>query len=98
MTVIDAAAHVEEGLDTWKSLDPAFHKQRPFPVQFPEDTVCGAHNAAWVIDYKIRLYGGTPTIMNRALQKGASIPAQEITDVEERLSAMRAQGVDIKLR
>ncbi|MCH7655164.1 MAG: amidohydrolase [Chloroflexi bacterium] len=94
MTVIDADAHVEEGLDTWKYLDPAFHKQRPFTVQFPEDTVFGAHNAAWVIDYKIRLYGGTPTIMNRAQQKGATIPAQEISDVGERLEAMRAQGVD----
>ena len=94
MTVINADAHVEEGLHTWKYLDPAFHKQRPFAVQFPQATVFGVHNAAWVIDYKLRLYGGTPTIMNRALQKGATIPAQEISDVEERLSATRAQGVD----
>lgn len=94
MTVIDCDAHVEEGLETWKYLDPAFYRQRPFAVQFPEDTVFGAHNAAWVIDYKIRLYGGTPTIMKRAGQKGAAIDVQELTNVEGRIAAMAEAGLD----
>ncbi len=94
MAVIDCDAHVEEGLETWDYLDPGFERQRPFPVQFPDETVFGAHNAAWVIDYKIRLYGGTPTIMKRALQKGAEIGVQELTDIEGRIAAMAEAGID----
>ena len=94
MAVIDCDAHVEEGLETWDYLPPEFQRQRPFPVQFPEDTVFGAHNAAWVIDYKIRLYGGTPTIMNRARQKGADIGVQELTDIQGRIAAMAETGID----
>jgi len=94
MLVIDGDAHVEEGLETWSYLDPAFHRQRPFTVQFPEDTIFGAHNAAWVIDYKLRLYGGTPTIMKRSSQKGATIGSQELTDIEERVAAIAEAGVD----
>ena len=94
MIVIDCDAHVEEGVETWTYLDPAFYRKRPFPVQFPEDTVFNDHNAAWVIDYKIRLYGGTPTIMKRAGQKGADIDVQELTNVEGRIAAMAEAGLD----
>ena len=94
MAVIDCDAHVEEGEETWAYLDPQFYRQRPFAVQFPEDTVFGAHNAAWVIDYKIRLYGGTPTIMKRAEQKGAAVGVQELTDIEGRIAAMAEAGLD----
>ena len=94
MVVIDCDAHVEESIETWAYLDPAFHRQRPFPVVFPEDTIFGSHNGAWIIDYKMRLYGGTPTLMKRAQEKGATIGAQEITDVEERVAAMAELGVD----
>ena len=94
MVVIDCDAHVEESVETWGYLDPAFYRQRPFPVVFPEDTIFGSHNGAWIIDYKMRLYGGTPTLMKRAQEKGASIGAQEITDVEERVAAMAELGVD----
>ena len=94
MVVIDCDAHVEESVQTWGYLDPAFYRQRPFPVVFPEDTIFGSHNGAWIIDYKMRLYGGTPTLMKRAQEKGASIGAQEITDVEERVAAMAELGVD----
>jgi predicted TIM-barrel fold metal-dependent hydrolase len=94
MTVIDADAHVEEGPEAWSYLDEAFYRKRPFPVLFPEDTVFGDHNAAWVIDFKIRLYGGTPTIMNRSGQKGAPIGVQELTDVEGRIAAMKKAGID----
>ena len=94
MTVIDCDAHVEEGLEAWSYLDEAFYRKRPFPVQFPNDTVFGDHNAAWVIDFKIRLYGGTPTIMKRADQKGAPIDVQELTNVEGRIAAMAEAGLD----
>ena len=97
MTVVDSDAHVEESLETWSYLDPAFHRQRPFTVEFPDDTVFGAHNAAWVIDYKLRLYGGTPTIMKRAGQKGATIGSQELTDIEARVAAMAEAGLDTQV-
>lgn len=61
---------------------------RPFAVTFPKDTYFGSHDAAWVIDYKIRLYAANPTIMSRAKQKGVDIPDQELADVPARLSAM----------
>jgi len=94
MLVIDCDAHVEEPEEAWSYLDPAFHRKRPLIVQFPEDTVFGAHNAAWVIDYKLRLYGGTPTIMNRSSQKGAPVGVQDLTDVEGRLASMAESGID----
>ena len=92
--IIDCDAHVEEGEEAWSYLDPAFARKRPFAVEFPADTVFGDHNAAWVIDYKLRLYGGTPTIMRRSGQKGAPIGVQELTDVEGRIAAMAEAGID----
>jgi predicted TIM-barrel fold metal-dependent hydrolase len=92
--IIDCDAHVEEPEEAWSYLDPAFARKRPFVVEFPSDTVFGDHNAAWVIDYKLRLYGGTPTVMRRSGQKGAPVPVQELTDVEGRLSAMAEAGID----
>ncbi len=94
MIVIDADAHVEEGIETWNYLDPAWHRWRPFPVVFPENTVFGSHNGAWIIEFKMRLVGGTPTVMKRAQEKGATIPAQELTDIKKRLAYMSEQGID----
>ena len=45
MAVIDCDAHVEESVETWSYLDPAFYPYRPVPVSFPEDTCWGSHNA-----------------------------------------------------
>ncbi len=73
MVVIDADAHVEEGVETWKHLDADWHRWWPFPVVFPEDTVFGSHNGTWVVEFKMRLVGGTPTVMNRAQEKGATL-------------------------
>ena len=94
MVVIDSDAHVEESLETWSYLDPAFYPYRPIPVLFPEDTCWGSHNAAWVIDYKLRYSAASPTSMKRATEKGAPIPSQEMTDVELRLSCMDEMGID----
>jgi predicted TIM-barrel fold metal-dependent hydrolase len=93
MRIIDSDAHVEESEATWAYLEEAWHKHRPIPILLPEDTVFGTHNGGWVIDYKLRLFGATPTIMKRSQEKGASIGAQEITDVEERISAMDQMGI-----
>jgi predicted TIM-barrel fold metal-dependent hydrolase len=94
MTVIDCDAHVEESVQTWSYLDPAFYPYRPIPVVFPEDTCWGSHNAAWVIDYKLRYSASSPTNMKRGSEKGAPIGSQELTDVELRLACMDETGID----
>ena len=97
MVVIDCDAHVEESLGTWSYLDPAFYKLRPLPVVFPEDTCFGSHNAAWVIDYKLRFFGSSPTSMKRASEKGATIPVQEMTDIPQRVACMDEMGIDTQV-
>ena len=94
MQVIDCDAHVEESVETWSYLDPAFYLLRPIPVVFAEDTCFGTHNAAWVIDYKLRLFASNPTLMKRAQGKGIPIPVQEMRDVAQRLACMDELSID----
>ena len=94
MQVIDCDAHVEESVESWQYLDPEFYLLRPLPVVFPEDTCFSTHNAAWVIDYKLRFFASNPTLMKRALDKGTPIPVQEMRDVQQRLACMDALGID----
>ena len=94
MQVIDCDAHVEECVETWQYLDPEFYLLRPIPVTFPEDTCFGWHNAAWVIDYKLRFFAANPTTMKRAAEKDVPIPVQEMRDVKTRLSYMDELGID----
>ena len=94
MRVIDCDAHVEECVETWQHLDPEFYLLRPIPVTLPEDTCFGTHNAAWVIDYKLRFFAASPTTMKRASEKGVPIPVQEMRDVKQRLRYMDELGID----
>ena len=94
MRVIDCDAHVEESVETWQYLDPEFYLLRPIPVTFPEDTCFGSHNAAWVIDYKLRFFAANPTTMKRASEKDVPISVQEMRDVKQRLSYMDELGID----
>jgi len=97
MRVIDCDAHVEESVETWQYLDPEFYLLRPIPVVFPEDTCFGSHNAAWVIDYKLRYFASNPTSMKRAQDKGTSIPVQEMRDVKQRIACMDELGLDAQV-
>ncbi|MGZ8488236.1 MAG: amidohydrolase family protein [Candidatus Binatia bacterium] len=97
MRVIDCDAHVEECVETWQYLDPEFYLLRPIPVTFPEDTCFGWHNAAWVIDYKLRFFAANPTTMKRAGEKDVSIPVQEMRDVKTRLRHMDELGIDTQV-
>lgn len=97
MAIIDCDAHVEESDETWSYMPPEWSMFRPFAVTFPKDTYFGSHDAAWVIDYKIRLYAANPTIMTRATQKGTSIPIQEMKDIPGRVAAMDAMGIDYQV-
>jgi len=90
MAIIDCDAHVEESDETWSYMPPEWNVFRPFAVTFPKDTYFGAHGAAWVIDYKIRLYAANPTIMTRATPKSTSILIQEMKDTRGRMAAMEA--------
>ena len=94
MRVIDCDAHVEESVETWQYLDPEFYLLRPLPVVFPEDTCFGSHNAAWVIDYKLRFFAANPTLMKRAHEKDVPIAVQEMRDVKQRLFYMDELGID----
>ena len=97
MRVIDCDAHVEECVETWRFLDPEFYLLRPIPVTFPEDTCFGSHNAAWVIDYKLRFFAANPTTMKRAGEKDVSIPVQEMRDVKARMRHMDELGIDTQV-
>jgi predicted TIM-barrel fold metal-dependent hydrolase len=97
MRIIDCDAHVEESVETWQYLDPEFYLLRPLPVVFPEDTCFGSHNAAWVIDYKLRFFAANPTLMKRAHEKNVPIPVQEMRDVEQRLRFMDELGIDTQV-
>ncbi len=97
MRVIDCDAHVEECVETWSYLEPEFYLLRPIPVVFPEDTCFGSHNAAWVIDYKLRFFAANPTLMKRAHEKEVPIPVQEMRAVEQRLSFMDELGIDAQV-
>ena len=97
MRVIDCDAHVEECVETWRFLDPEFYLLRPIPVTFPEDTCFGSHNAAWVIDYKLRFFAANPTTMKRAGEKSVAIPVQEMRDVKNRLCHMDELGIDTQV-
>jgi len=97
MKVIDCDAHVEECVESWQYLDPEFYLLRPIPVTFPEDTCFGSHNAAWVIDYKLRFFAANPTTMKRASEKDVPIAVQEMRDVKARLRYMDELGIDTQV-
>ena len=94
MQVIDADAHIEEGVAAWEYLEPEFYRRRPIPVTFPADAAFGEHNAVWLIDYKVRQSAANPTSMIRAQQKEISIGSQELTDVGARLEDMDEVGIE----
>jgi uncharacterized protein len=93
MQAIDADAHVEESVETWQYLEPAFYEKRPIPVTLPTDTPFGRFNAVWIVDNKIRQCAATPTTMEIAHRKGVEIGAQELTDIPTRLADLDAAGI-----
>jgi uncharacterized protein len=94
MRVIDADAHVEEGVGHWQYLEPEFHARRPVPVTFPTDTAWGEHNGGWLIDYKLRKFASSPTSMARAQRRPFAVPSQELSDVGLRLRDMDRCGIE----
>lgn len=97
MPVIDADAHLEEGVACWQFLPERLRPRRPMPVTFPPDTDYGEWNAVWIIDNKVRHNAASPTTMAVAATKGASIGAQELTDVPGRLADLDRMGVTLQV-
>ncbi len=94
MRVIDADAHVEESTATWEHIEPEFYERRPVPLELPQDTSWGEHNAVWFIDYKARKFAASPTLMRRAHRRDVKIPSQELTDVSARLADLDKYGIE----
>ena len=102
MNVIDADGHIEESTAMFDLLEKEYYPHRPLPLGFGQDTVYGPNNAIWLLDGqtypKFVGKGGfrfaTPTIMEQAKRKAASIPAQELTDVDARLKDLDTAGID----
>ena len=102
MHVIDADGHVEESVAMFDGIETEFYSRRPQALKLADNTAWGPWNAIWLIDGDVypRVPGvrngvilGTPTLMERARQKTASIPAQELTDVEARLRDLDVAGI-----
>ena len=82
-------------------LEKEYYPRRPLPLGFEQDTIYGAGNAVWYLDGRTypKLVGqggfrfATPTIMEQARRKSASIPAQELTDVQDRLKDFDRAGI-----
>ena len=104
-TVIDTDAHVEEGVEAWKYLEPAYADRRPVPLTVDDVPYLGNTNAFWLVDGKLthRPIGRganitlTPTTMIAARAKPMSIGAQELTDVDDRVREMKTAGVDVQV-
>lgn len=101
MKVIDADAHVEEAEAMWDCLDPEFRHRRPIPITIPEGTSYGPLNATWLIEGESHpkilgpgaTFGATPATSVLARSKSFSIGAQELTDVQSRLTDMDNMGI-----
>ncbi len=102
MKVIDADGHVEESVAMFTRLEDEYVPRRPLALGFDRDTAYGSFNAVWLIDGEVypKLLGKgafifvTPTLMEGAKAKAASIPAQELTDVPARLADLDQAGID----
>src|SRR5713226_753528 len=102
MVVIDADGHIEESVAMFSGIEPEYYPRRPLALKFDLDTAYRRYNAVWLIEGEVypRMLGrsaitlGTPTLMERAHDKAASIPAQELTDVPARLVDLDQAGID----
>lgn len=102
MVVIDADGHVEESVAMFNLIEEEFRPKRPQALKVESDSAYAPWNAVWLIEGQVypRVVGkngiilGTPTLMDRAHTKPASIAAQELTDVEARLRDLDAAGID----
>lgn len=101
--VIDGDTHIEEHPAVWEHMDEEFAPRKPVIVKIdtiPERPLRDVH---WFIDGAIfpRMMGhgvtchGSPVLTKFAQSKPATVAAQAILNVEDRLEAMDRVGVDV---
>jgi uncharacterized protein len=103
--VFDADAHLFEGEDAWKYLEPEYEHRRPRPVEIanPPPTF-GTVDAFWAIDGHLvpsvgkgAMVSGTPTTATYSRRKPFSTESMELTDVSRRLADMDRLGLDVQV-
>jgi hypothetical protein len=100
LRAIDADTHVFESPPVWDFLAEAMHPRRPIVVTGPRDTAY-RRGSFWLIDGNIfpKSAGkggfllGTPTEPGQ-LETIPDLRARELMDIDGRLQAMDAMGVD----
>jgi predicted TIM-barrel fold metal-dependent hydrolase len=105
MRIIDADSHIEEPVEMWDHLDPAFQSRRPFPITIEKNVGHTNLNAFWYIDGNVvpKLVGqgsmviATPLTSTYAQAKPFSVGSQGLTDVKARLKDLDQFGVDIQV-
>src|SRR5215471_18371824 len=96
---IDADTHIFESAQVWDFMDEEMYLRRPVIVSGPKDTVY-KRTSFWLIDGNIfpKSAGkggfllGTPT--EGQLEPPPDVRARELLDIDGRLQAMDAMGVD----
>ena len=85
-TVVDADSHVEEPVEAWAALDPAYADRRPYPITGENRPNLFGMNSFWYIDGRVfphpvgrgvTIYA-TPVTMERAKIKPFSIESQTL--------------------
>jgi len=101
--VIDGDTHIEEHPAVWEYIDDEFKARRPVTIEI--NTIPGRpeRDVHWFIDGAVfpRMMGhgvtchGSPVLTTFAKRKPASVEAQAILNVNDRLAAMDLVGVDV---
>jgi predicted TIM-barrel fold metal-dependent hydrolase len=102
MQAIDADTHVFEAAQVWDFMDEDMYLRRPIVVSGPRDTVY-KRSSFWLIDGNIfpKSAGkggfllGTPT--EGQVDPPPDVRARELLDIEGRLQAMDAMGVETQV-
>lgn len=101
--VIDGDTHIEEHPAVWEHIDEEFEPRKPVIVKIDTVPERPERDVHWFIDGAIfpRMMGhgvtchGSPVLTKFASMKPASIEAQAILNVNDRLAAMDRVGVDV---
>ena len=100
---IDADTHVFESPQVWDFIEETMYPRRPIVLSGPRDTVY-KRGSFWLIDGNIfpKSAGkggfllGTPTEPGQ-IETTPDVRARELLDIDGRLQAMDAMGVDVQV-
>ncbi len=103
LRAIDADTHIFESTQVWDFIDEEMYPRRPIILSGPKDTVY-RRSGFWLIDGNIfpKSAGkggfllGTPTEPGQ-IETTPDVRARELLDIDGRLQAMEAMGVDTQV-